>query len=253
MLITGAASGIGAAVAQRLAAVARGGLILVDHDEAGLAAMANNLVEPPERVSLLAFDIANPERWQAAQRFMEEHYGRLDWAVASAGVAHAAPLMDTPFSEWRTTMGVNLDGMFLTIQTAFRLMRQAPFGGALAVLSSAAAHKAEPGIAAYGASKAGVEQLAKVAAKEGADLNIRVNVIAPGGVETPMWRGVPMFQEMVAQEGSERAAFDKLAALATPLRRYAQADDIARMVEMLLCESAPITGATIVVDGGYTL
>ena len=93
----------------------------------------------------------------------------------------------------------------------------------------------------------------RVAAKEGAPDNIRVNAIAPGGVETPMWKNVPMFQDLVRETGSERAAFDKIAKLATPLARYAGADDIARLVATLLTDQAPITGATLVVDGGYTL
>ena len=145
-------------------------------------------------------------------------------------------------------------GVFLTLQTAMPLMRGNAQGGSIVVVSSASAIKAEPGVAAYGASKAAALHLAKVAAKEGAPDKIKVNAIVPGGVETPMWRQVAMFQDLVRQSGgNEQEAFARLAAGATPLGQYATADDIARQIEMLLVDPAPITGAALVIDGGYTL
>lgn len=252
-LITGAASGIGAAVARRLAARASGGLILVDLDETGLSDLADSLESPPERVSTLAFNVSDEARWRDAEAFIAAHYGRLDWAVVNAGVSHASAISDTSMEDWRRVMAVNLDGAFLTMRSVMPLLRANVQGGAIVVTASAAAIKAEPGVAAYGASKAGLLQLMRVAAREGAPDNIRVNAVAPGGVETPMWRNVPMFQDLVRDLGGERAAFDHLASLATPMARYAGADDVARLIEMLLIEPSPITGATLVVDGGYTL
>jgi len=151
-------------------------------------------------------------------------------------------------------MQVNLDGAFLTLQSAMALMRLNPGeGGSIAVLSSAAASKVEPGIAAYSASKAGLEQLARVAAKEGAPDKIRVNVVAPGGVETPMWRAMPFFAAMIEELGSEEAAFAALAEAGTPLGRFAKADEIAALLDMILTGTAPLTGSKLLVDGGYTL
>ncbi len=252
-LITGAASGIGAACAQRLASKATGGLILVDLDEAGMTATADGLLPAPERVSTLAFDVADSVRWSAASEFIADQYGRLDYAVINAGIAHAGAITDTSLEDWRRVMSTNLDGAFLTLRSVMPLMRANQQGGAIVVTGSAAGIKAEPGVAAYGASKAGLLQLMRVAAKEGAPDRIRVNAVAPGGVETAMWRKVPMFQDLVRETGSERAAFDRIAKLATPLARYAGADDIARLIDMLLTDDSPITGATLVVDGGYTL
>lgn len=255
-LITGAGSGIGAACARDIARRSDGGLILADLDEDALARVADDLEArgvAPERVSTLAFDVADPERWSQASEFIRAQYGRLDWAVVNAGVAHAAPIAETDLVDWRRVMSTNLDGAFLTLRTVMPLMRNNLQGGAIVVTASAAALKAEPGVAAYGASKAGLLQLMRVAAKEGAPDNIRVNAIAPGGVETPMWSQVPMFQDIVRELGSERAAFDHIAKLATPLARYASADDIARLIVMLLSDESPITGATLVVDGGYTI
>ncbi len=255
-LITGAGSGIGAACARDIARRSDGGLILVDIDEAALAALADDLERQnasPERVSTLAFDVSDPDRWAQAADFIRNQYGRLDWAVVNAGVAHASPIAETDLVDWRRVMSTNLDGAFLTLRTVMPLMRGNSKGGAIVVTSSAAAIKAEPGVGAYGASKAGLLQLMRVAAKEGAPNKIRVNAIAPGGVETPMWSNMPWFQDLVREKGSERAAFDHIAGLATPLARYASADDVARLILMLLSDDSPITGATLVVDGGYTL
>lgn len=255
-LITGAASGIGAACARDLAKRSHGGLVLVDIDDAELAAVADDLEAlnlAPERVSTLAFDVADPDRWAQAADFISAQYGRLDWAIVNAGVAHSSTIEETDLVDWRRVMSTNLDGAFLTLRTVMPLMRDNAQGGAIVVSASAAAIKAEPGVGAYGASKAGLLQLMRVAAKEGAPHNIRVNAIAPGGVETPMWSRMPWFKDLVHEAGSERAAFDRLAKLATPLARYAEADDIARLIIMLLSDEAPITGATLVVDGGYTL
>lgn len=255
-IITGAASGIGAACARDLAKRSHGGLLLVDLDEAGLAAVADELDAlnvSPERVSTLAFDVADPDRWAQASEFISEQYGRLDWAIVNAGVAHSSTIEETDLVDWRRVMSTNLDGAFLTLRTVMPLMRGNAQGGAIVVSASAAAIKAEPGVGAYGASKAGLLQLMRVAAKEGAPYKIRVNAIAPGGVETPMWSRMPWFNDLVQEAGSERAAFARLAQLATPLARYAEADDIARLIIMLLSDDAPITGATLVVDGGYTL
>ena len=107
-------------------------------------------------------------------------------------------------------------------------------------------------MAAYGASKAAMSQLARVAAKECAP-DIRVNAVAPAGVETKVWDAVPMFADRVAEIGRD-AAFAELAAMATPLGRYAKAEEIAAQIGFLLSDAAAtITGSALVNDGGYTL
>jgi NAD(P)-dependent dehydrogenase (short-subunit alcohol dehydrogenase family) len=253
-LITGAGSGIGAALARRIARRMHGGLILVDKDDAGLRAVADSLPAPPGKVSIFPFDVADPDAWEQMRPLASDVYGRLDYACLSAGIAHAAPIPELTFAAWREVMQVNLDGAFLALQAAMGLMRLNPGqGGSIVVLSSAAAAKVEPGIAAYSASKAAVEQLARVAAKEGAPDGIRVNVLAPGGVETPLWRSMPFFAAMIEELGTEEAAFAALAEAGTPLGRFAKADEIAALLDMLLTEPAPLTGAKLLVDGGYTL
>ena len=245
-LVTGAASGIGEATVAHLAQAGVGRFVLVDRDADGLVRVEAALeAEVLSRVH----DVADEAEWAATETVVRERFGQLDFAVVNAGVASGGPIVELDFAEWRRVLTVNLDGAFLTLRAAMRLM---PSGGSIVAVSSAAGIKAEPGVAAYGASKAGLIQLAKVAAKEGAPAGIRVNAILPGGVETPVWRGVPFFQAMTAEHGSERAAFDALAKLATPLGRYATAPEIAELIGMLLAAHG-MTGSALVVDGGYTL
>ncbi|HEX6374265.1 MAG TPA: SDR family oxidoreductase [Allosphingosinicella sp.] len=135
---------------------------------------------------------------------------------------------------------------------AMRAIRSAGAGGAIALTASAAGVKAEAGIAAYGASKAAVIHLARIAAKEGAALGIRVNSIAPGGVETPIWEGVPFFTDLAEREG-KAAAFKAMAAI-SPLRRFAKPEEIAAQIAFLLSDEAAFTtGVCLVSDGGYSL
>src|SRR6185369_3769618 len=206
-LVTGAASGIGAALATRLAADGARKLSLADVDEDRLRDFAFSL--PCERQMLIG-DVADEDLWASADLTGLTH------AAVNAGIGAGAPIAETSLAEWRRVMSPNLDGAFLTLQAAMRAMRSGGQGGAIILTASVAGLKAEPGIAAYGASKAGVIHLARIAAKEGGPDRIRVNAIAPGGVETPIWNAVPFFQDLVKSAGSEEAAFAQMGAAAGP-------------------------------------
>jgi 2-keto-3-deoxy-L-fuconate dehydrogenase len=120
------------------------------------------------------------------------------------------------------------------------------------LLSSVSGIKPMAGASAYGASKAALIHLAKCAALEAAPRNIRVNAIAPGGVDTPIWNGNPDFDRMVAEQG--RAAALAAMASATPSKRFASADEIAATIGFLLSDAASnITGAVLSSDGGFSL
>jgi len=238
-LITGAASGIGRATAELLAREGAGRLVLVDRDENALKQLTLESVTVP-----LAGDVADPRFWESAE------LGAIDHAVINAGVAGAGLIADLRFDEWRRILSVNLDGAFLSLQAALRAIRD---GGSIVAVASAAGLKPEPGVAAYGASKAGLIQLTKVAAKEAAGRKVRVNAIAPGGVETPVWDAVPMFADRAKDIGRD-AAFAELAAMATPLGRYAKAEEIGEQIAFLLSDqAATVTGSVLLSDGGYTL
>jgi 2-keto-3-deoxy-L-fuconate dehydrogenase len=245
MLVTGAASGIGAAVASRLAAHGAKKLILMDRDEDKLRDFAFSL--PCERQIILG-DVADERLWATADLTGLTH------AVVNAGIGAGTSVAETSFADWREVMSVNLDGAFLTLQAAMKAIKAGGAGGSIVITASVAGVKAEPGIAAYGASKAAVIHLARIAAKEGAADGIRVNAIAPGGVETPIWSNVPVFQELVKGSGSEAAAFKAMGQASTPLQRFAQPEEIGEQIAFLLSDKAAfITGSCLVSDGGYSL
>jgi 2-keto-3-deoxy-L-fuconate dehydrogenase len=242
-LVTGAASGIGAASARWLAAQGVATLVLVDLDTAGLAAL-----DLPCEAITYPGSVADEALWS----LIEDEAGPIDYAVINAGIAGGAPIAQMTLAEWRATLSVNLDGAFLALRCATRLVRD---GGAMVLTASVSGIKAEPGTAAYGASKAGLMQMARVAAKELAPRRVRVNCIAPGGVDTPIWDQTPFFQDMIARHGGDRAAaMASLSAMATPLGRYASADEVAAQIGFLLSDAAAtITGTALVSDGGYLL
>jgi NAD(P)-dependent dehydrogenase (short-subunit alcohol dehydrogenase family) len=217
-------------------------LLLVDRDADGLAAL--DLAGKVERI---AGDVSDPALWERVEAAVPS----IDRAVINAGVATAGTVEETSLEDWRRTMSVNLDGAFLSLRTA---MRKAGEGASIVVTASASGLKPQAGAAAYAASKAGLIQLAKVAALEGASRGIRVNAIAPGGVDTPIWDGVSFFQDFVANKGGDReAAMAEMAQMATPLGRFASAEEIAAQILFLLSEdAATITGTVLVSDGGYS-
>lgn len=243
ILITGAASGIGRAVAELFAAKAFE-LILVD------VADLTNVAARHAEVVRLQGDVADEEFWSA----YEATLAGLTHAVVNAGVSSGGPIDRLEFLEWRRVMAVNLDGAFLSLRAAIRAMKAGSGSRAIVVTGSVAGMKAEPGIAAYGASKAAVLQLARVAAKEAAADGIRINAIAPGGVDTPIWDDMPFFRQLVEREGGREAAMNAMAGMATPLGRYATAEEIAAQIAFLLSEdAATVTGAVLTSDGGYSL
>lgn len=243
ILISGAASGIGRAVAELFAAKGFD-LVLVD------LADLSDVAAQHSSVARLSGNVADEAFWSANEGALSN----LTHAVVNAGVSSGGPIETLDFAEWRRVMSVNLDGAFLTLRAALRAIRASSGPRAIVISGSVSGMKAEPGVAAYGASKAAVLQLAKVAAKEAAPEGIRVNAIAPGGVDTPIWDDMPFFEQLVASEGSREAAINAMARMATPLGRYASADEIARQIAFLLSEdAATITGAVLTSDGGYSL
>ena len=243
ILITGAASGIGRAVAELFAS--RGfGLLLVDLSD------LSNVASGHAAAQRLRGDVADERFWSANEANLEG----LTHAVVNAGVSSGGPIDTLEFAEWRRVMSVNLDGAFLTLRAALKAIKASNGPRAIVITGSVSGMKAEPGVAAYGASKAAVLQLARVAAKEVASEGIRVNAIAPGGVDTPIWDDMPFFKQLVASEGSREAAIESMAKMATPLGRYANATEIAAQIAFLLSEdAATITGAVLTSDGGYSL
>jgi NAD(P)-dependent dehydrogenase (short-subunit alcohol dehydrogenase family) len=242
-LITGAASGIGRAVAELLAAKGHQ-LVLVD-----IGDLIGTVADRPDTIRLKG-DVSDEQFWTD----IAPNLAGLTHAVVNAGVSSGGLIDQLEFAEWRRVMSVNLDGAFLTLRAAIRAIKASSGPRAVVLTASVAGVKPEPGVAAYGSSKAAVIQLMKVAAKEVAVEGVRINAIAPGGVDTPIWDEMPFFSDLVASEGSREAAMAALAKMATPLGRYASAEEIATQVAFLLSEAAAtITGTVLTSDGGYSL
>lgn len=247
-LVTGAASGIGAAFARLAVHDGAEGLALLDRNAEGLETLARDLGRPHV---LAVGDVGDAHVWADFEARIAARFDRIDLALANAGAGHAmTPIATLEPETWSRVIGANLTGAFLTLRTSLRLMRE---NGAIVLVASSMGVKPSANTAAYGVSKAALVHLAKIAALEAAPKNIRVNAIAPGGVETPLFRDADFFQTLVAKTGSERAAFDALAEK-TPLKRYASAEEVSGVIGFLMSEAAAqITGATIVADAGMTL
>jgi NAD(P)-dependent dehydrogenase (short-subunit alcohol dehydrogenase family) len=249
-LVTGAASGIGAASARLL--TERGArVVCTDRDLSGARAVADRIVQDGHEATAVLLDVADEHAWDVAIESLRLQESGLDVLVHCAGIAAASPLVDTTLAEWRHVLAVNLDGSFLAVRAGMRTMRAR--GGAIVLVGSASGARPPAGAAAYATSKGALVVLARAAAKEcrQARLAIRVNVVSPAGVRTPMWRGMPFFQDLIREHGSEEAAF---AAMAGPGERFIDPTDVARAVAFLASDAAArVTGAELPVDDGYVI
>jgi NAD(P)-dependent dehydrogenase (short-subunit alcohol dehydrogenase family) len=245
-LVTGAASGIGRATARWLDEAGVAGLILVDVDAGGLEA-----VDLSCEVRRVVGDVGDPGVWER----IEAETSRLDHAVLNAGVPPAGlSVADTSAEQWRRVLATNLDGAFYGLRCAVRLLRRGD-GGSIVLTSSVAGIRPMEGTADYGAAKAALGHLAKVAALENAAHGIRVNVVVPGSVDSGIWDAQETFRQAVADRGGDRADLvAELGALSTPRGRWARPEEMADSIGFLLSDlAANVTGAHLVSDGGISL
>lgn len=246
-LVTGAASGIGAAVAAELhRAGAR--VFCSDLDLQGAEAVSRRL---PGATSL-ALDVSDDASWIAGVSAVVGAAGRLDILVNCAGVAGAGGLAGTTLAEWRRVLAVNLDGAFLGTRHAVQAMGSR--GGVILHIGSAVGSRPMAGAIAYSTSKAALRMVAFVAAKEcrQAGLPIRVNVLSPAGVKTPMWRSMPFFQELMRATGSEDAAYASITQSGGG--PFCEPGDVAKVARFLVSDAAcHITGVDVPADDGFVL
>jgi NAD(P)-dependent dehydrogenase (short-subunit alcohol dehydrogenase family) len=236
-LVTGAARGIGLAVAKRFLADSWSVALLDIEGEllhGAVAALAN-----PVATMALHCDVSDAAAVTEAIAAVEKRFGRLDALVNNAGIAVFAPLLETSNDDWKRVLEVNLTGPFLCTKAAAPLMREHG-GGAIVNITSISAVRASTLRSAYGTSKAGLAHLTKQLAVELAALGIRVNGVAPGPVETAMAKQV--------HTPEIRADYHD----AIPLNRYGLEEELAEAVFFLCSERASyITGQILAVDGGF--
>ena len=236
-LVTGGNSGIGRAVAERL--VGEGARVVVvgrnretvDTTAAALGAAAHGIVADTSK-------LADLDRVIAATR--DFGGGRLDVVFANAGFATFGPLAAMTEEAWDGMFDVNVKGVYFTVQKAVPLMRA---GGAIVLNASVAAGKGNPVGSLYGASKAAVRSFGRTIAAELVERGIRVNVVSPGPIETPIFDRM-MTPEQVAELKVAWAARN-------PMKRFGTTDEVAAAVLFLASNDASyVTGVDLLVDGG---
>ena len=251
-LVTGAASGIGRATALLLAQEGAS-VAVTDIDPPGAKDAAEEIASQGGQAAWWALDVTSEQSWEKVTEQVLERWGRLEIAVNNTGISLAKPVTEMSLAAWRQVIAVNLDGVFLGTQTAVRAMRKGK-GGSIINVSSASGIRALTGASAYCASKAAVRLFSKAVALECAQggYTIRVNRVLPGGVITPMWEKQEWWPSFVAEHGGTQAAWAHLAESAL-LKRLAEPKEIARAVLYLASDDASyVTGADLVIDGGYT-
>jgi len=244
-LITGAGSGLGRATALRF--IAEGARVLLgDVDAKGGADTVGQLPqELRANAHFQTLDVSREEDCKAAVDAAVHRWGKLDIAVANAGIGAPGFLATLSRGDWDRVLAVNLTGVFLTTRCAFQVMRT--HGGSLVVMSSVAGLEGTPSLGAYGAAKAGVLQLTKTLALEGARFGIRANAVCPAWTDTPMVDAFIKTMGLGPQAGKERLVKD------IPLGRLATPADVANACLYLASDEASfITGVTLPVDGGHT-
>lgn len=247
-IVTGAAKGIGLAVAARLAE-AGAAVVLSDVDDAGLATAAQDLRKRDFRVETVHADASIPEDAKRVVAHAMSTFGRLDCLVNNAGIFPFAAALDVTPELWERVVRTNLSGAFFFAQAAAREMRSAGRGTIVNIASIDALHPTGA-LAHYDASKGGMLMLTRSLALELGPLGIRVNTVCPGSIDTPGARAATG----VAAPSASQADLSKAFLARVPLKRTGTPDDIATAALFLATEaSSYVTGATLVVDGGYLL
>ena len=240
-LVTGGASGIGAACVKRLAAEGAR-LAILDVDAAAGERVAAELRAAGTEVLVFGCDVTDAEAVGRAVAATAQHFGRLDLAVNNAGIAGVlTPMTEYPLETWNRVLAINLSGVFHCMRAEIALM--APQGGgAIVNMASILGTVAFPGASAYVAAKHGVIGLTKTAALEYGPANIRVNAVCPSFIQTPLALGpIPAGE-----------TWDTLAGMHA-LKRCAQPEEIASVVAYLGTDDASyVSGTAQIVDGAYT-
>ena len=239
-LVTGASSGIGAAIARRLAE--EGATVAVNHrsGSAGAgAALVTELEAAGGTAAAFSGDVAHREECDAMVAAVVERFGKLDILVNNAGITRDGLLVRMSDEDWEAVIATNLSGTFYCCRAAGKVMMKARTGS-IVNIASVIGLVGNAGQVNYAAAKAGIIGLTKSVAKELAVRGVRANVVAPGFIETPMTARLP---EKVAEAARETIA----------MRSFGTPQDVAAAVAFLASDDAAyITGQVLAVDGGMT-
>ena len=237
--ITGAGQGIGLQIAKQL--VQEGAVVyLNDRDESLAQLAAESLQADGGRCIPLPGDVSEVERITFFIQQIKKEQGRLDIAIANAGITLFGDFLTYSEADFNQVLAVNLRGTFFLAQQATLVMKEQETGGTLLFLSSVTAHQAHKNLGAYGMTKAAIELLARNLVAEISGFNINVNCLAPGATLT----------ERTLQDEDYLATWSRI----TPMGKPATVEDIAHAALFLVSDKAKhLTGQTLVVDGGWTV
>ena len=214
-------------------------------------AVAREIEERGGRALAMRMDVTSEEQVERGVADAVRALGRLDVAVSNAGIQHIAPITEFGFEDWRRVLGIHLDGGFLLTRAAMRHWQSAGKGGLLLYMGSVHSLEASPLKAAYVAAKHGLLGLARAAAKEGAKIGVRTNVICPGFVRTPLVeRQIP---EQARTLGiSEDEVVKKVMLGSTVDGEFTTLEDIAQLaIDLAAFPSAALTGQLVTVSHGW--
>lgn len=243
-IVTGAAMGMGEATA-KLFADAKAKVVIADFNEEKGRQVTDEINAAGGEASFIKVDISNSIEVQAMIKFVVDTYGKLDVAVNNAALTpDDKPAAEFDEDYWNRLIAVDLTGTALCMKYELQQMQKQGNGGSIINISSVSGFRPQPNNIAYVAAKHGVVGMTKVAAMENGPLNIRVNSVAPGAIDTPMLRGA------LEQFGFTEEEYAPELSL---LNRFGQPDEIAQASLWLASDaSSYITGTTIHADAGYT-
>jgi NAD(P)-dependent dehydrogenase (short-subunit alcohol dehydrogenase family) len=238
-LVTGAGSGIGAAVARQLAE-AGAKVVVADRNLAGAQAVVDEITKAGGTAVAYSVDVGKPEAVEATVKFVVETYGQLNLAVNNAGIGGPArKTADYGIDEWHNVVNIDLNSVFYSLKYEIPAILAAG-GGAIVNMASILGTNGFATAPAYVASKHGVVGLTKTSAIEYAKDGIRINAVGPGFIRTPLL------------DSTSSEAFDALTAL-HPIGRLGTSEEVAALTVFLLSDKASfITGSYHLVDGGYS-
>ena len=237
-LVTGAGSGIGRAISEKLAGLGAH-VCLIDRDAVGLAETARLIQQNGGLSTPFVLDLSQTTAIQATLLEIDSKVGQPEIVINNAGIAATLPILEAPLDHWQLSLAINLTAPFLIMQHTARGMRDKGWGR-IVNIASISGVRAGTGRVAYGTTKAGLLQLTRQFAVESGEWGVTVNAIAPGPIETPMVKSV--------HGGDTRESYYRL----LPMRRYGETGEIAHAVGFLVSrEASYITGETLAVDGGF--
>ncbi|MGV3346805.1 SDR family NAD(P)-dependent oxidoreductase [Enterobacteriaceae bacterium LUAb1] len=238
VIVTGGASGIGAASVEKFARLGASVMIADLNDKAGQK-FADALCAKGFKVHFCLLDASNEQQNQRMTEATLEAFGQLDILFACAGIAADAPADRLTLQHWQKTLDINLTGVFLACQSVIRYWLQNNRGGVIVNCGSIHSWVGKAGVTAYAAAKGGVKLLTQTLAADYAAKGMRINAVCPGYIETPLLAGLG------AEEHTALAALH-------PAGRLGKPEEVANAVAFLASDEASfINGACLLVDGGY--